>query len=581
MDDELNDEILALYDGDSPREPSGASGQGRRTSRSHGESDLDVMDVVSDEDEFRGAAKRSERRRSNRHGSGDAMEVDERANFSSDDNLDEDQVDEYGPDLMGNEKDRQWLLSLPEIERESILSERSERRHYLLERLEIKRKLKEGQQHLQATEADKRRSARATKGASATTKSRGLSELKRRRERQLDARRSRRESQPGSDLSADEDGLMSLADQEARYTSASDFSDHEKPDRELRRRKAFGKRTEDTSPPATLVQLNKIRVTRNQLEKWIHSPFFAQTVAGCYVRVGLGYNNDRTQVYRIAEVVDVVEVPRTYLVNNSLTDKRLVLRHGRAKREFRMDIISNKPFTEREHERLVHALRTDRMPLVSTRHIEQKEQDLKAAHSYVLTNKEVEEIIERRKKFSNQPSNYVNQKAELLRQLDTAKQVDDLAEITRLETEIERISKLLSGTSYTNEKLVALAEINRRNRLLNQSEGRRSSGTPNSGSKAGGVSSGGSNGAALLTPLKPAPASVMTPSGVGRPPPTVTDEARLQAQAKQIQAVVDTLSPDALQALKTSQSMSRFDQHFASVDLGIPIDASKLLSGKP
>ncbi|KAJ1969175.1 RNA polymerase-associated protein rtf1 [Dimargaris xerosporica] len=580
MDDELNDEILALYDGDSPsREPSGASGQVRRTSRSREESDLDVMDVASDDDEFRGTARRSERQRFNRHDSGDAMEVDEPANFSSDDIMDERQVDEYGPDLMGNEKDRQWLLSLPEIERESILSERSERRQYLLERLEIKRKLKEGQQQLQGTEADKRRSARATKGTSAAIKSRGLSELKRRRERQLDARRSRRESQPGSDLSAEEDELMSLADQEAEYTSASDFSDHEKPDRELRRRKAFGKRVEDTSPPATLAQLNKIRVTRNQLEKWIYSPFFAQTITGCYVRVGLGYDKERTQVYRIAEVVDVVEVPRTYLVNNSLTDKRLVLRHGRAKREFRMDIISNKPFTEREHERLVHALRTDRMPLVSTRHVEQKEKDLEAAHSYVLTDKEVEEIIERRKRFSNQPSNYVNQKAELLRQLDTAKQVDDSAEIARLEAEIDRVSKLLSGTSYTNEKLVVLAEINRRNRLLNQREGRRSSGTLGSEAKAAGLSS--SNGTSLQTSLKPAPAKLMAPSGVGRPPPTVTDEARLQAQAKQIQAVVDTLSPNALKALRTNLPMSPFDQHFASVDLGIPIDASKLLSGKP
>lgn len=53
-------------------------------------------------------------------------------------------MDEYGPDLYKDEEDKRRLLALPEVEREQILSERSEERQRNLERLEVRKLLKDG-----------------------------------------------------------------------------------------------------------------------------------------------------------------------------------------------------------------------------------------------------------------------------------------------------------------------------------------------------------------------------------------------------------------------------------------------------
>jgi RNA polymerase-associated protein RTF1 len=53
-------------------------------------------------------------------------------------------IDEYGPDLYKDEEDRKRLQALPEVERERILAERSEERQRNLERLEVRKLLKDG-----------------------------------------------------------------------------------------------------------------------------------------------------------------------------------------------------------------------------------------------------------------------------------------------------------------------------------------------------------------------------------------------------------------------------------------------------
>jgi RNA polymerase-associated protein RTF1 len=103
--------------------------------------------------------------------------------------------------------------------------------------------------------------------------------------------------------------------------------------------------------------LLKIQVTRTQVEKWCHAPFFEDTIKGSIVRIGLG-NDPRTRerVYRIAQVAGnttfyitrlaVVEYHKVYQVGSAPVKIALSLTHGKAKRTFTMDILSNSPFTE-------------------------------------------------------------------------------------------------------------------------------------------------------------------------------------------------------------------------------------------
>ena len=87
-------------------------------------------------------------------------------------------------------------------------------------------------------------------------------------------------------------------------------------------------------------ELNRIRLSRVKLEKWVHAPFFKNTVLGCFVRVGIGNHNGRA-VYRVAEITDVVETGKVYQLGPTRTNKGLRLRHGAQERVFRLEFVSN------------------------------------------------------------------------------------------------------------------------------------------------------------------------------------------------------------------------------------------------
>lgn len=75
---------------------------------------------------------------------------------------------------------------------------------------------------------------------------------------------------------------------------------------------------------STLDELNKLRISRYKLEKFINLPIFEKTVVGCFVRINIG-NNSSTQklVYRVAEITAVVETPKVYAFGSARTNKGL------------------------------------------------------------------------------------------------------------------------------------------------------------------------------------------------------------------------------------------------------------------
>ncbi|KAJ2674518.1 RNA polymerase-associated protein rtf1 [Coemansia sp. RSA 1085] len=208
MDDHLESDILELFEDDPG------------TERSHRDS-------------------RSKIHKRRHHGRYSGSQRSQRDNYSGSDdysnkspaNSDSEPVDEWGEDLMGDQKDRKYLASLTEIERERILTERQERRDLLNEQRELQLKLNAGTQ----LGTRQTRSHRATRDT--------LSELKQARE----------------------------------HHWSSSLSDEE-----------------EETPQATLDEINSICLPRNQLEQWLFRPFFEATVKGCFVRI-MTRTKDRNQ----------------------------------------------------------------------------------------------------------------------------------------------------------------------------------------------------------------------------------------------------------------------------------------------
>ena len=49
--------------------------------------------------------------------------------------------------------------------------------------------------------------------------------------------------------------------------------------------------------------LNRIRLSRAKIEKWVHFPFFDKLAKGTFVRLGIGQSKDHKAVYRVSDTV--------------------------------------------------------------------------------------------------------------------------------------------------------------------------------------------------------------------------------------------------------------------------------------
>ena len=92
----------------------------------------------------------------------------------------------------------------------------------------------------------------------------------------------------------------------------------------------------------SLEDLEKIRLSRFKIDKFVHLPIFKKTVVGCFVRIGIGHNKEKNDpVYRVAEITDVCETAKVYDVMNSQTNIGLRLKHGKQETVFRYRVTSS------------------------------------------------------------------------------------------------------------------------------------------------------------------------------------------------------------------------------------------------
>ncbi|KAJ2609632.1 RNA polymerase-associated protein rtf1 [Coemansia sp. RSA 1365] len=350
---------------------------------------------------------------------GDDVDIEETGEVDDmDGESDNGPLDEWGDDLMGGQKDRRWLASLTEIERERILAERQEKRDLLNEQRELRMKLKAG---IRVSAADQ--SGRTTRAGRVRRDAAGrgegsLSDLKRTRER-----RRRGESDRWS---------SSLSDEEVSETEAE--------------------------PAASLSEINTICLSRNQLEQWLFRPFLAETIIGCLVRI-VTRTKDTTgeyNQYKMMEVLDVIQgegrTQPPYHLNKTLTDKYLTLRFGATEKDYSMETISNSSIKPEEHSAWEAALRADHVRgYISVDHVQKKLKDLDRARNYQLSEAEVSQMIAERNRLRKIESGGSGVSVALersqLNQLHVeARQNSDWEQLKKIEARLEELDKLTKQT---------------------------------------------------------------------------------------------------------------------------------------
>ncbi|KAJ8289663.1 hypothetical protein GJAV_G00003890 [Gymnothorax javanicus] len=408
---------------------------------------------------------------------------------SDSDSSSEDDVfrDGYGDDLMGDEEDRARLEQMTEKEREQELFNRIEKREVLKRRFEIKKKLKtakkkekEEKKKKQEEEQEKRKLSqvqdtqvvmshnkerRSKREEKLDKKSQAMEELKAEREKKknrtaelLAKREPLKTSEVYSDDEEEEEEDDDKSSVKSDHSSRSSSFDEEEEKEE----------TPPKSQPVSLPdELNRIRLSRHKLERWCHMPFFAKTVHGCFVRIGIG-NSSSKPVYRVAEIVDVVETAKVYQLGSTRTNKGLQLRHGNDTRVFRLEFVSNQEFTDNEFMKWKEAMIIAGMQVPTLDEITKKEQAIKEAMNYKFNDKDIEDIVKEKDRFRKAPPNYAMKKTQLLKEKAMAEESGEGDRVKQIQDQLNELEERAEALDRQRTKNIsAISYINQRNRSWN------------------------------------------------------------------------------------------------------------------
>ncbi|XP_051830413.1 RNA polymerase-associated protein RTF1 homolog [Antechinus flavipes] len=416
----------------------------------------------------------------------EVFDLDSNSSSSSSDSdsssEDEEFHDGYGEDLMGDEEDRARLEQMTEKEREQELFNRIEKREVLKRRFEIKKKLKSAKK--KEKREKKKKQEQEKKKLTQIQESQVMSHNKQRRckrDEKLD-----KKSQAMEELKAEREKRKTrtaelLAKKQPLKTSGvySDNEEKEEDEKFSEKRDCSSRMTSSDeeeekekvppkSQPVSLPgELNRVRLSRHKLERWCHMPFFAKTVTGCFVRIGIGNHNSKP-VYRVAEITGVVETAKVYQLGGTRTNKGLQLRHGNAQRVFCLEFVSNQEFTESEFMKWKEAMFSAGMQLPTLDEISRKEVSIKEALNYKFNDRDIDQIVKEKERFRKAPPNYAMKKMQLLEEKAMAEDLGDQDKAKQIQHQLNELEERAEALDRQRTKTISvISYINQRNREWN------------------------------------------------------------------------------------------------------------------
>ncbi|KMQ96963.1 rna polymerase-associated protein rtf1 [Lasius niger] len=435
--------------------------------------------------------------------------------------------DGYDDKLMGDAEDQARLAQMTEKEREQEIFKRIEQREIMKTRFEIEKKLRmakkqelrkqkeskkkekggEEKQKLDRAPDPKERSKdrKKTIEEKQDKKFHAMSLLKARREEKKE--REEKEKQrieqqqqqskdieeeelendhkgsgnktklKASDIYSDDSGSSDSAEEEeevAKPTSQrrSSSSESRDSDSDNDKKSITSNKTRPKKPVyiSTKEDLNKIRLSRHKMERFVHLPFFDRVVQGCFVRIGIGNNNGKP-VYRVAEISGVCETGKIYQLGGTRTNKGLKLRHGAQERVFRLEFVSNQEFTDSEFFKWKETCALQGISVPTFDEVEQKLKDINEALLYEYKEEDIEKIVREKERFKQTPYNYAMKKAQLMRERDAANCRGDDETASRLNQELSELEERASELDKMRTATISsISYINDRNRKKNVEE---------------------------------------------------------------------------------------------------------------
>ncbi|XP_066994657.2 RNA polymerase-associated protein Rtf1 [Anabrus simplex] len=429
--------------------------------------------------------------------------------------------DGYDENLMGDAEDQARLAQMTEKEREQEIFKRIEQREVMKTRFEIEKKLrlakkqemkkkrdqeKKKEEKMDAKERSKERKktveenrGKVDKKAHAMNLLKARREEKREREEKEKQQRIEQEKRREEENEAvEEEAEQSEEKNSGSKTKlkASDIysddsgSDSEKSEKEEPRRRSSSSSSRSSSDSDSdkksvassrskskkvvyvtkREELNKIRLSRHKMERFVHLPFFNRVVTGCFVRIGIGSNNGKP-VYRVCEISGVCETGKIYQLGATRTNKGLRLRHGAQERVFRLEFISNQDFTDSEFSKWRETCALQGISTPTMEEVDQKMKDIKEAMIYEFKEEDIEKIVREKERFKTNPYNYAMKKTQLMKDRDMAISKGDDEEAARIQQKLQELEERAEELDKLRTSTISsISYINDRNRKKNVEE---------------------------------------------------------------------------------------------------------------
>lgn len=378
-----------------------------------------------------------------------------------------------------DEEDREHLESLPEMERETLLFERSQiMRKYQERRLFRERRRQQ--------EINKNRMAK-TRSSGRTTHATGHTELMSSKLSQLKKQREKKQNRRYSDNDDDEYKEDEEEEEEDEYNYEDDYNDDDEDYLEdetdynpLARKSKYDDRThidnevewaENEDRGSDLNDFNKIKVGRSFVAKFCFYPGFNDLMKGCYGRVNVGINKRSGQpMYRMVKI-ERVFLQKPYSMGKFYTNQYFGVTQGKDRKIFQMNFFSDGLITQSEFDRYLNALDKSNITKPTSHVLNNKSKELFSFVNEPLTEKKTDEIIRNRMLFNKKLSgtNAVIEKTVLKNKLQYARENGNERDIAKYSAQLRNFEKRISTYEKHHEndqtgtkKLGALTSKNRK-----------------------------------------------------------------------------------------------------------------------
>ncbi|XP_047480641.1 RNA polymerase-associated protein Rtf1-like [Penaeus chinensis] len=272
---------------------------------------------------------------------------------------------------------------------------------------------------------------------------------------------------PSSSSSSSSSSCSSPSSSSSSFSDSSDSDVSPKKNKVGRSNDSYRSRDERPKTVASKEDLEKIRLSRHKMERFVHLPIFSKAIIGCYVRIGIGSNQGRP-VYRVAEITEVCETAKIYQLGNTRTNKGLRLKHGSQERVFRLEFVSNSVFSDSEYNKWVEDCAAHGTPLPLMEHVSQKQKDIQDLLYYQFSSEDIDKMVEEKARFNNNPTNFAVAKTLLMKEKDMAQQKGDEDTVEKLNGQIADLDEKASSLDKRRTQTIAsISYINERNRKNN------------------------------------------------------------------------------------------------------------------